>query len=108
LLIRHLCDKRDRRVALRLQQLVAIADLGNTALHAAYKLSLDRALAIDFDDVELWLIRGNAEEPTAAGRGQRGAVQATGRARFREYASNRIYCARAARVVAWSGPRLDW
>ena len=26
------------------------------------------------DDVELWLLRGNAEEPTAAGRGQRGGV----------------------------------
>jgi tetratricopeptide (TPR) repeat protein len=29
------------------------------------------------EDVELWLLRGNAEEPTAAGRGQRGAVAST-------------------------------
>ena len=40
--------------------------------HAAYKQAIDKALVADFDDVELWLIRGNAEEPTAAGRGQRG------------------------------------
>src|SRR5262249_31856346 len=30
------------------------------------------ALVRDMDDVELWLLRGNAEERTAAGRGQRG------------------------------------
>lgn len=64
--------REQRRIALRLQQLEAIADLGNEARHAAYKQAIDRALVADFDDVELWLIRGNAEEPTAAGRGQRG------------------------------------
>src|SRR5688572_20889358 len=69
--------REQRRIALRLQQLEAIADLGNTSLHAAYKQSLDRALAVDFNDVELWLVRGNAEEPTAAGRGQRGAAAST-------------------------------
>ncbi len=50
----------------------AIADLANETRHAAYKQAIDKALIADFDDVELWLIRGNAEEPTAAGRGQRG------------------------------------
>ena len=35
---------------------------------------IDKAIAADIDDAELWLIRGNAEEPTAAGRGQRGWV----------------------------------
>ena len=69
--------REQRRVALRLQQLEAIADLGNPNLHATYKQSLDKALAADFDDVELWLVRGNAEEPTAAGRGQRGSVAST-------------------------------
>jgi len=66
--------REQRRIGLRLQQLDAIADLGNTALFAGYKQAIDKALAADIDDVELWLIRGNAEEPTAAGRGQRGGV----------------------------------
>ena len=66
-----------RRIALRLQQLEAIADFGNATLHAAYKQAIDKALAADIGDVELWLIRGNAEEPTAAGRGQRGGVAST-------------------------------
>jgi len=69
--------REQRRIALRLQQLEAIANLADTARHAAYKQAIDKALAADFDDVELWLIRGNAEEPTAAGRGQRGAVAST-------------------------------
>jgi tetratricopeptide (TPR) repeat protein len=69
--------REQRRVALRLQQLEAIADLGNEARHTAYKQAIDRALAADYDDVELWLIRGNAEEPTASGRGQRGAAAST-------------------------------
>ena len=46
-------------------------------LFAAYKQAIDRAIAADIDDVELWLIRGNAEEPTAAGRGQRGGAAST-------------------------------
>ena len=70
----HATPREQRRIALRLQQLTAIGDLGNASLHAAYKASLDKTLATDFEDVELWLIRGNSEEPTAAGRGQRGAT----------------------------------
>jgi tetratricopeptide (TPR) repeat protein len=61
-----------RRIAVRAVQLDAMADLADTGKHAVYKKAIDDALAIDIDDVELWLIRGNAEEPTAAGRGQRG------------------------------------
>ena len=49
-------------------------DLADAARHAAYKKAIDDALAADIGDVELWLLRGNAEEPTAAGRGQRGGV----------------------------------
>ncbi len=70
-------EREQRRTALRVQQLESIADLGNVAAHAAYKQALDRALARDIDDVELWLLRGNAEEPTAAGRGQRGGAGST-------------------------------
>jgi tetratricopeptide (TPR) repeat protein len=69
--------REQRRIDLRVQQLEAIANLGDSARHAAYKQAIDRALAADFNDVELWLIRGNAEEPTAAGRGQRGSVAST-------------------------------
>lgn len=50
------------------------ADLPSGEKHAAYKRALDEALAADMDDVELWLLRGNAEERTAAGRGQRGGA----------------------------------
>ena len=45
--------------------------------HAAYKKAIDDALAIDIGDVELWLVRGNAEEASAAGRGQRGGAAST-------------------------------
>ena len=71
-LAKNATPREQRRIALRLQQLDSIAELANEARHAAYKQAIDKALIADFDDVELWLIRGNAEEPTAAGRGQRG------------------------------------
>ena len=66
--------REQRRIALRRVQLEALADLGNLQKHVAYKKALDDALAVDMDDVELWLLRGNAEEATAAGRGQRGGA----------------------------------
>ncbi|HTE39213.1 MAG TPA: hypothetical protein VK629_00190 [Steroidobacteraceae bacterium] len=69
--------REKRRAALRLVQLDAIGDMGNAALFSTYKVAIDKALNEDADDVELWLIRGNAEEPTASGRGQRGAVAST-------------------------------
>jgi len=63
-----------RRIAVRAAQLHAMADLGDATRHLAYKKAIDDALAADMNDVELWLLRGNAEEPTAAGRGQRGGA----------------------------------
>ena len=69
--------REKRRIALRAKQLEAMADPGDAARHAAYKKALDDALALDFEDVELWLLRGNAEEASAAGRGQRGGVAST-------------------------------
>ena len=65
-------EKERRKIALRKLQLDAIDDVQNLAKHAEYKRALDDALARDMDDVELWLLRGNTEERTAAGRGQRG------------------------------------
>jgi tetratricopeptide (TPR) repeat protein len=66
-----------RRIAIRANQLEALSDLTNSAKHLAYKKAIDDALLIDANDAELWLLRGNAEEPTAAGRGQRGGAAAT-------------------------------
>jgi tetratricopeptide (TPR) repeat protein len=66
-----------RRIAVRARQLEAMGDIGDAARHAAYKKAIDDALALDIGDVELWLVRGNAEEASAAGRGQRGAAAST-------------------------------
>ena len=70
-------ERERRRIAIRARQLDAIEDLGNAAKFAEYKKAIDDALAQDLTDTELWLLRGNAEEPTAAGRGQRGGVAST-------------------------------
>lgn len=66
-----------RRIALRGKQLDAMEDEGNEAKHLAYKRALDDALAIDLNDAELWCLRGNAEEESASGRGQRGGAAST-------------------------------
>ncbi|HET9314283.1 MAG TPA: hypothetical protein VFQ51_01795, partial [Vicinamibacteria bacterium] len=61
-----------RRVAARARHLDALADLADKDRLAAYRRALDEALAAEPNDVELLLLRGHAEEATAAGRGQRG------------------------------------
>jgi tetratricopeptide (TPR) repeat protein len=66
--------REKRRIALRATHLEALDDLGDSAKHLAYKKALDQALAADMGDVELWMLRGNAEEASAAGRGQRGGA----------------------------------
>jgi len=66
-----------RRIAVRAKQLEAMDALADAAKHAEYKKAIDDALAKDTDDPELWLLRGNAEEATAAGRGQRGGAAST-------------------------------
>jgi tetratricopeptide (TPR) repeat protein len=55
-------------------QMAAVDSLGNQRLHAAYKSALDKALAADLDNPELWLLRGNAEEGVASGIGQQGGI----------------------------------
>ncbi len=67
-------DWERRRIELRAKQLDCINDIANPGKHQAYKDALDAALAIDINDPELWLLRGNAEEPTGAGRGQEGGA----------------------------------
>jgi tetratricopeptide (TPR) repeat protein len=66
-----------RRIAIRALQMDALDDLADAGKHAAYKKAIDEALARNMGDAELWLVRGNAEEPTAAGRGQRGGAAST-------------------------------
>jgi tetratricopeptide (TPR) repeat protein len=69
--------REQRRIALRAKQLEAMADIADAGKHAAYKKAIDDALAADIGDANLWLIRGNAEEASAAGRGQRGGTAST-------------------------------
>lgn len=71
-----LTEHEQVRVSLRANQLEAINDILNGSKRQAYKAAIDAALTKFPDDSELWLLRGNAEEPTAAGRGQRGLVGA--------------------------------
>jgi tetratricopeptide (TPR) repeat protein len=69
---------RERRlIGLRGKQLDAIEHIDDPARHAEYKRAIDAALAVDLGEAQLWLLRGNAEEPTAAGRGQRGNAAST-------------------------------
>jgi tetratricopeptide (TPR) repeat protein len=75
-LVASLTDREQMRVSLRAKQLEGINDILNGSKHQAYKVAIDAALTKYPDDTELWLLRGNAEEPTAAGRGQRGLVGA--------------------------------
>ena len=72
----NLGQREQLRITLRAQQLEAINDIQNAGKHEAYKKAIDEALTKYPEDTELWLLRGNAEEPTAAGRGQRGLVGA--------------------------------
>jgi tetratricopeptide (TPR) repeat protein len=66
---------RERRlIDIRRLQLDAIDDLTNVQKHLSVKRAIEEALAADMNDVELWLLRGNVEEATAAGRGQRGGA----------------------------------
>ena len=72
----NLSEREQLRISLRAKQLEAIKDIQNAAKHEAYKKAIDEALTKYPGDSELWLLRGNAEEPNAAGRGQRGRIGA--------------------------------
>lgn len=69
--------KKERRwIALFEQQLDAAAAPAaeSVARHAAYKRAVEELVALDPADPHAWVLRGNAEEPGAWGRGQRGGV----------------------------------
>jgi tetratricopeptide (TPR) repeat protein len=66
---------RDRRIIeIRAKQLDALENLEDGSKNQAYKKAIESAIAADLDDPQLWLLRGNAEEANASGRGQRGTV----------------------------------
>jgi tetratricopeptide (TPR) repeat protein len=67
-------ERERRRMDIREKQLAAIEDVKDASRFLAYKKTIDEALARDLEDVELWLLRGNAEESNASGRGQRGGA----------------------------------
>lgn len=67
-------DRERRRIEIREKQLEALENLEDVAKHQAYKKAIETALAADLDDPQLWLLRGNAEEANASGRGQRGTT----------------------------------
>lgn len=67
-------EREKRRIDIRDKQLAALDDLEDVAAFLAYKKAIDEALSADIDNPVLWLLRGNAEESNASGRGQRGTA----------------------------------
>ena len=67
-------ERERKRVEIREKQMAAMDDLKDAGLFLAYKKSIDEALATYLDDPEFWILRGNAEEGNATGRGQRGGA----------------------------------
>ncbi len=63
-------------IALRARQIEAqdSGPLDQSEKHLAYKAALDKALASYPEEPELWILRGNAEEPGPWGRGQFGGA----------------------------------
>ena len=67
-------ERERRRIEIRGKQIEALADLEDTGSFLAYKKAIEDALGGDLDNPQLWLLRGNAEEANASGRGQRGTA----------------------------------
>jgi tetratricopeptide (TPR) repeat protein len=65
-------ERERQRIAIRARQLAAMADPSNAAALQTYRNAAEAALAKWPDDAELWLVAGNAAEPSPWGRGQRG------------------------------------
>lgn len=72
----HASEGERARIRLRGQQLDACDDIDNKDKLAAYRKAIDAELAKRPKDIELLLVRGNAEEPMASGRGQEGLATA--------------------------------
>lgn len=77
-LVPKVSERERRHIELRAQQIAAQAapPAEEGQKHDAYKRAIERAIAADPADAELWILRGNAEEPGPWGRGQAGGVGA--------------------------------
>ncbi len=71
-------ERERRHIDLRAQQIDAqlAPPEKESEKHDAYKKAIEKAIAADPSDAELWILRGNAEEPGAWGRGQAGGIGA--------------------------------
>lgn len=71
-------ESERRHIALRAQQIEAQNAPAEKEgeKHDAYKRAIENALAADPSDAEMWVLRGNAEEPGPWGRGQAGGIGA--------------------------------
>jgi tetratricopeptide (TPR) repeat protein len=67
-----LSERERSRIEIREKQLAALVNLNDKVRFLAYKNAIDDALATNLDDPVFWILRGNAEEANASGRGQRG------------------------------------
>lgn len=69
-------DKEAKWIALGAQQAAAVGApiREQPAKHEAYKKAIDDLIKLDPTDPLAWILRGNAEEPGAWGRGQAGTV----------------------------------
>jgi len=67
--------REQRRIEIMARQLDAISAPRDREKLLAYRSFLDQALTDFPKDPEIWTLRGNAEEATAYGRGQRGGVR---------------------------------
>jgi tetratricopeptide (TPR) repeat protein len=70
----NVSPRERRRIEIRRKQVSAMDAPEDMAKLLAYRKAIDDALGEDFEDPQLWLLRGNAEEANASGRGQRGTA----------------------------------
>jgi tetratricopeptide (TPR) repeat protein len=71
-------ESERRHIELRAQQIDAqlAPPEKEREKHEAYKHAIEKAIAADPSDADLWILRGNAEEPGPWGRGQAGGIGA--------------------------------
>ncbi|HSL23081.1 MAG TPA: tetratricopeptide repeat protein [Vicinamibacterales bacterium] len=67
-----LTEREQRRVDIRAKQLEAMEDPGSASRLLDYRGAIEAALAKWPDAAELWILAGQASEPSPWGRGQRG------------------------------------
>ncbi len=71
----NISPREKLRIDIMAKHLEALAAPRDKAKHQEYRDTLDKALTAFPKDAEMWMLRGNAEEATAYGRGQRGGIR---------------------------------